>query len=57
MKKYDSLDTLLAYDKQAKEYFHSLPDYVQQAVQSRAQGINSFESMCHYADNLTRGDH
>lgn len=57
MKKYDSLDTLLAYDKQAKEYFHSLPDYVQQAMQSRAQGINSFESMCHYADNLTKGDH
>ena len=56
MKKYDTLDTLLAYDQQAKEYFNSLPDYVQETMWSRAKGINSFESMCHYADNLTKGD-
>ncbi len=56
MKKYDSLDTLLAYDQKAKEYFNSLPDYVQETMWSRAGGINSFESLCHYADNLTKGD-
>ena len=39
MKKYDSLDTLLAYDQKAKEYFHSLPDYVQETMRSRAEGI------------------
>ena len=44
MKKYDSLDTLLAYDQQAKEYFNSLPDYVQETMWSRAKGINRLQA-------------
>lgn len=55
-KKYNDLFSLIDCDARAHQYFSSLPDYVQEEMDKRAQNINSFESMCDYADNLTRGD-
>lgn len=55
--KYCGLNELLQDNEEARSYFHALPDYVQDTMLERPDGINSFESMRHYADNLTRGDH
>ncbi|MDD4796421.1 MAG: hypothetical protein PHO66_01470 [Eubacteriales bacterium] len=54
--KYPNVNQLLHQNAQAKAYYDKLPDYVQESIQQRAQGVNSFESLCHYAENLTRGD-
>lgn len=56
-KKYSDLSELLRDNEEARSFFHALPDYVQETMRERPDGINSFESMRHYADNLTRGDH
>lgn len=56
-KKFNNLHALLETDDEACRYFDSLPKYVQEAINSRPEGVNSFESLCHYADNLTRGDY
>ena len=53
---YASLEALIAQDAQANQYFNALPQYVQETMWERAGRINSFESLCHYADNLTKGD-
>lgn len=54
--KYKDLFQLLEKDSAACEYYYSLPDYVRESMQERAGGVNSFESLRHYADNLTQGD-
>ena len=56
MKKYSDLNSLLRDDEIAAGYYNTLPDYVQELMQQRADSVNSFESMCDYAENLTRGD-
>ena len=43
-------------DPAAKHYFDSLPEHVRSAIAQRPGGVNSFESLCSYADNLTQGD-
>lgn len=53
---YSGLVELLSQDSQAQAYFDSLPDYVKESMQERPQGVNSLESLCHYAEKLTRGD-
>lgn len=55
-KKYSDLYALLADDRNARDYFNGLPDYVCDQMEERASGINSLESMEHYAEKLTRGD-
>ena len=55
-KKYSDLFCLIDTDAHAHQYFSSLPDYVQEEMSKRAQSVNSFESLCDYAENLTRGD-
>lgn len=55
-KKYSDLYALLADDHNARNYFNGLPDYVCDQMEERASGINSLESMEHYAEKLTRGD-
>lgn len=55
-KKYPDLYALMKQDKQAKDYYDSLPGYVRDAISQRAGGVNSFESLCHYAENLTKDD-
>ena len=54
--KYPNLDDLLRSEPEARQFFHKLPDYVREQIQTRADGVNSFESLRDYADNLTRGD-
>lgn len=55
-KKYLNLYELMKDNSQAKEYFESLPEYVRSAILQRPGGVNSFDSLCSYADNLTQGD-
>lgn len=40
----------------ARTYFSSLPDYVQGAIQQRADNICTEEDLHSYADNLLAGD-
>lgn len=56
MKKYKDLHQLVQEDTEARLYFESLPSYVQEAMQERADGVISVESLYDYADNLTRMD-
>ena len=55
-KKYSDLFELINANARAHEYFDTLPDYVQETISERASHINSFASLCDYAENLTRGD-
>ena len=55
-RKYTNLNELLKNNSKAASYFSSLPGYVQSSMEDRADSINSYESLCHYADNLTKGD-
>jgi len=54
--KYPDLNALLNAQPEAAAYFRSLPDYVREQINSRPGGVNSFESLKDYAENLTRGD-
>lgn len=54
--KYPDLQTLLAEEQEAGQYYNKLPDYVKQQISTRAQSVNSFESLRDYAENLLRGD-
>lgn len=54
--KYESLYALMGEDREAEQYFSSLPDYVRDQMKDRADHINSFESLKDYAENLLRGD-
>ena len=56
MKKYNDVYSLMEDNPQAKKYFDRLPSYVQEEIKKRAASVNSYESMCHYAENLTQGD-
>lgn len=56
MQHYDSLFGLIQQSPEADRYFHSLPNYVREAIRQRAQSINSVESLRDYAENLTRDD-
>lgn len=53
---YKNMNLLLEEEPEARQYFDSLPDYVRSQIQTRAQNVNSFESLRDYAENLTRGD-
>lgn len=56
MRKYPDVYALIHEDPQAKQYFDSLPDYVQNQIGTRAGNVNSFASLRDYAENLLRGD-
>lgn len=47
---------LFKSDLEAKQYFNKLPDYVRNQISTRANGVNSLESLKDYAGNLLRGD-
>ncbi len=55
-KKYENLTSLLNSEQDANSYYRSLPDYVKEQIDSRADSVNSFESLRDYAENLTRGE-
>lgn len=54
--KYNDLYQLIQQDQQANQYYSSLPEYVKDMMSARSDSINSYESLCDYAENLTRGD-
>ena len=54
--KFSGLDSLIQQDRQAKQYFESLPNYVREQIRTRSSNVNSYESLCDYAENLLRGD-
>jgi hypothetical protein len=49
---YDLIDT----DVTAKQYFMSLPDYVQGMIQQRIDNIQTSDELHRYAENLLAGD-
>ena len=55
--KYSDLNALLQSEPAAQQYFSKLPDYIRSQISTRPSGVNSFESLRSYADNLLRGDH
>ena len=54
--KYPDMYALLADEPEAQAYFDTLPDYIREQMETRAQGVNSLESLKDYAENLLRGD-
>lgn len=54
--KYPDLNMLLQEDKESKQFYDKLPDYVKDQINQRPQNINSFSSLKDYAENLLRGD-
>jgi len=50
------LDGLLGTSPAAKQYFNSLPEYVQEMIVERRQNIKSEDELYRCADNLTQGD-
>ena len=54
--KYGTLQQLLQSEPSAKEFYFSLPDYVQDQIASRGDNVNSLASLQDYAENLLRGD-
>lgn len=56
MQHYPDLNVLLRSEPDAKHYFDTLPDYAQEMISSRAEGVNSFASLKDYAQNILRGD-
>lgn len=53
MQKYRDLYELFEYDKRAKHYFNNLPDKIRTQV-TRAGGVNSYEGLREYSENLLR---
>lgn len=56
MQKYYDMYELFKKDTRAKQYFDKLPVYVREQISTRANGVNSFDSLKDYAENLLRGD-
>ena len=55
-KKYSGLNELIQQDAEANKYYSLLPDYVQEQISERGDGVNSLASLQDYAENLLRGD-
>lgn len=53
---FSGLEALLRKNEAASRYYLSLPDYVRDQIKTRADSINSLDSLKDYAENLTRGD-
>ena len=56
MQYYPDLYALLRAEPEAQRYYDTLPGYVKDIIDDRADGVNSFASLKDYAENLTRGD-
>lgn len=53
MSNFHDLHELFVNDPKAKQYFNNLPDKIRAQV-ARAGGLNSYEGMKSYAENLMR---
>lgn len=54
--KYAGLGDLLAHDPEAKQYYMSLPEYVQGSIMERSPNIQTADCLHRYAENLLAGD-
>lgn len=52
----EGLHALLNKSHDAKEFFNSLPDYVQDMIEQRSDSVQSMDELRRYADNLLSGD-
>ena len=50
------LENLLSQDAELKQYFNSLPDYVQETIRERANNIDSAITLRRYVESITSGD-
>ena len=50
------LDGLLGTSQAARQYFSSLPEYVQEMIVQRRESIKSEDELHRYASNITQGD-
>lgn len=53
---YPNLEALLHSEPEAKRYYDALPAYAREQISTRSGGVNSFDSLKDYAENLLRGD-
>lgn len=51
-KKYSNVNDLISEDKKAKEYFMTLPDYIQGEVNLHSDSIHSLNELQNYAENI-----
>lgn len=56
MKRFKDLNDLISNCGTAKDFFNSLPDYVQSSICQRSGNVCSEEELRNYADNLLKGD-
>lgn len=56
MEKYSDMHDLIKRNRKARNYFLSLPDYVQEQIATRSENVNTFDSLKDYAQNLLRND-
>jgi hypothetical protein len=54
--KYYDLFDLIEQDEEASDVYSSLPDYIQDMIDDRADNIRSVSDLKSYADNLLSGD-
>lgn len=50
------LDELLATSENARQYFDSLPEYVQEMIAQRGNHVKSEDELRRYAENIVQGD-
>lgn len=54
--KYNGLDDLLSHNARAKDFFNSLPEWVQETIQERPDRMEAEDDLYRYAENLVQGD-
>lgn len=52
--KYTDLNAMLHSDTEARQYFSSLPEYLQDHISSRAESINTLSHLRAYGHKLPR---
>lgn len=52
----EGLCTLLAQNSEAQKYFDSLPDYIKDMIEDRADSVQSLDELHRYVENLLAGD-
>lgn len=53
---FEGLNNLISQDAKAKEYFMSMPDYIQGMIIQRGQNIHNADELIRYGENLLAGD-
>lgn len=52
----EGLHALLSQNDEAQKYFDSLPDYIREMIETRADSVQSIDELHRYAENLLSGD-